>query len=30
MLGSARWLMPRILCHVVALGLRLSGEEECT
>jgi hypothetical protein len=30
MLGSARWLMPRAVRHVVASGLRLSGEEECT
>jgi hypothetical protein len=27
--GSARWLMPRAVCHVVASGLRLSGEQEC-
>jgi hypothetical protein len=27
--GSARWLMPRAVCHVVALGLCLSGEQEC-
>jgi hypothetical protein len=30
MLGFARWLMPRAVCHVVASGLRLSGEQECT
>jgi hypothetical protein len=29
MLGSARWLMPRAVCHVAASGLRLSGEQEC-
>jgi hypothetical protein len=29
MLGSACWLMPRAVCHVAALGLRLSGEQEC-
>jgi hypothetical protein len=28
MLGSARWLMPRAVCHVAASGLRLSGEQE--
>jgi hypothetical protein len=27
--GSARWLMPRAVCHVAASGLRLSGEQEC-
>jgi hypothetical protein len=27
--GSARWLMPRVVCHVAASGLRLSGEQEC-
>jgi hypothetical protein len=26
--GSARWLMPRAVCHVVASGLRLRGEQE--
>jgi hypothetical protein len=26
---SARWLMPRAVCHVAASGLRLSGEQEC-
>jgi hypothetical protein len=25
MLGSARWLKPRAVCHVAATGLRLSG-----
>jgi hypothetical protein len=29
MSGSARWLMPRAVCHVAASGLRLSGELEC-
>jgi hypothetical protein len=29
MLASARWLMPRAVCHVAASGLRLSGEQEC-
>jgi hypothetical protein len=29
MSGSARWLMPRAVCHVAASGLRLSGEQEC-
>jgi hypothetical protein len=29
MLGSACWLMPRVVCHVAASGLRLSGEQEC-
>jgi hypothetical protein len=28
-LSSARWLMSRAVCHVVASGLRLSGEQEC-
>jgi hypothetical protein len=28
--GSTHWLMPRVLCHVEALGLHLSGERECT
>jgi hypothetical protein len=27
--GSARWLMPRAVCHLTASGLRLSGEPEC-
>jgi hypothetical protein len=27
--GSARWLMPRAVCHMAASGLRLSGEQEC-
>jgi hypothetical protein len=27
--GSARWLMSHAVCHVAALGLRLSGEQEC-
>jgi hypothetical protein len=27
--GSARWLMPRAVCHVAASDLRLSGEQEC-
>jgi hypothetical protein len=27
--GSARWLMPRAVCHVATSGLRLSGEQEC-
>jgi hypothetical protein len=26
---SARWLMPRAVCHVAASGLRLSEEHEC-
>jgi hypothetical protein len=29
MLGFARWLMPRAVCHVTASGLRLSGEQKC-
>jgi hypothetical protein len=29
MLGSARWLMSRAVCHVAASGLRLSREQEC-
>jgi hypothetical protein len=29
MSGSARWLMPRAVCHVAASGLRLSGDQEC-
>jgi hypothetical protein len=29
MLGSARWLKPRAVCHMAATGLRLSGEREC-
>jgi hypothetical protein len=29
MLGSARWFMPRAVCHAAASGLRLSGEQEC-
>jgi hypothetical protein len=29
MSSSARWLMPRPVCHVAASGLRLSGEQEC-
>jgi hypothetical protein len=29
MSGSARWLMPRAVCHVAASGLSLSGEQEC-
>jgi hypothetical protein len=29
MLGSARWLKPRVVCHVAATGLRLSGGREC-
>jgi hypothetical protein len=29
MSGSARWLMPRAVCHVAASGLRLSREQEC-
>jgi hypothetical protein len=28
MLGSARWLKPRAVCHVEATGPRLSGEQE--
>jgi hypothetical protein len=28
MLGSTRWLMPCAVGHVVASGLRLSGEQE--
>jgi hypothetical protein len=28
--GSARWLMSRAVGHVVASGLRLSGEQKCT
>jgi hypothetical protein len=27
--GSARWLMPRAVCHVTASELHLSGEQEC-
>jgi hypothetical protein len=27
--GSARWLIPRVVCHVAASGLHLSGEQEC-
>jgi hypothetical protein len=27
--GSARWLMPRAVCHMAASRLRLSGEQEC-
>jgi hypothetical protein len=27
--GSARWFMPRAVCHVAVSGLRLSGEQEC-
>jgi hypothetical protein len=27
--GSARWLIPRAVCHEAASGLRLSGEQEC-
>jgi hypothetical protein len=27
--GSVCWLMPRVVCHVAASGLRLSGEQEC-
>jgi hypothetical protein len=29
MLGFARWLMSRAVCHVAASGLRLRGEQEC-
>jgi hypothetical protein len=29
MSGSVRWLMPRVVCHVAASGLCLSGEREC-
>jgi hypothetical protein len=29
MLGSARWLTPRAVCHMAASDLRLSGEQEC-
>jgi hypothetical protein len=29
MLGFARWLMPCVVCHVAASGLRLSVEQEC-
>jgi hypothetical protein len=29
MLGSARWLKPHAVCHVVATGLCLSGGQEC-
>jgi hypothetical protein len=29
MLGSARWLKPRAVCHMVATSLRLSGWQEC-
>jgi hypothetical protein len=29
MSGSARWLMPRAVCHMAASGLRLSKEQEC-
>jgi hypothetical protein len=28
MLGSARWLKPRAVCHVAAMGPRLSEEQE--
>jgi hypothetical protein len=28
--GSTHCLMPRVVCHVAASGLRLSGEQECT
>jgi hypothetical protein len=27
--GSARWLMPRAVCHVAASGLRQSEEQKC-
>jgi hypothetical protein len=27
--GSARWLMSRVVCHMAASGLRLSGEQKC-
>jgi hypothetical protein len=29
MLGFARWLKPHTVCHVAAMGLRLSGGPEC-
>jgi hypothetical protein len=29
MSGSARWLMPRAVCHVAVSGLRRSKEQEC-